>query len=118
MNPIPHSSPDTSLTYVQGHIIKRHEKVYLNIYNLTTLNSCLRTCGIAIYHSAIEVYGVEYAFGGEFQPGETVIIRRSDGSLKFGIVKSLGLKGLADVTVEADKFQRGVAIKTIGKLFL
>ncbi len=62
--------------------------------------------------------GVEYAFGGEFQPGETVIIRRSDGSLKFGIVKSLGLKGLADVTVEADKFQRGVAIKTIGKLFL
>ena len=64
VNPIPHSSPDTSLTYVQGHIIKRHEKVYLNIYNLTPLNSCLRTCGIAIYHSAIEVYGVEYAFGG------------------------------------------------------
>jgi hypothetical protein len=42
--------------------------VFLNVYNIHEWNRCLRTCGLPIYHSAIEVYGVEYAFGGHSLP--------------------------------------------------
>jgi serine/threonine protein kinase len=63
--------------------------------------------------------GAQFQFGGTFEPGETVVIRRSDGSLKFGVIKSIGLRGLVDVSVEASgAFQRGVASATIGKIFL
>jgi serine/threonine protein kinase len=63
--------------------------------------------------------GVNFAFGGSFEPGETVVIQRSDGSLRFGIIKSLGLRGLVDVTVEpTGNFQKGVASTTIGKIYL
>eukprot|EP00249_Psilotum_nudum_P010846 c22804_g1_i1 orf=355-999(-) len=37
--------------------------VYLNVYDLTTLNGYLYWMGLGIFHSGIEVYGVEYAFG-------------------------------------------------------
>lgn len=65
--------------------------------------------------------GVQYAFGGDkqFEPGETVLVRRSDQSLRFGIVKSLGLRGAVDVTVETSgNFQRGVQSATLGKLYI
>ena len=62
--------------------------------------------------------GAQYAFGGSFEPGETVVVRRSDGSLRFGVIKSLGLRGAVDVTVEeSGNFQRGVASATLGKIF-
>ncbi|EKX49078.1 hypothetical protein GUITHDRAFT_68146, partial [Guillardia theta CCMP2712] len=38
--------------------------VYLNVYSLTPLNKYLSCCGICIFHSSIEVFGVEIAFGG------------------------------------------------------
>ena len=39
--------------------------VYLNVYDLTTdLNAWTYWAGVGIFHSGVEVYGVEYAFGG------------------------------------------------------
>lgn len=64
VNPIPHSTPESSVCIVQDHVIKRREKVILNVYNLTDINKFLGCCGLTICHSSIEVYGVEYAFGG------------------------------------------------------
>lgn len=49
--------------------------VVLNVYDITTpddpafiprLNSTLYHIGVGLYHSGIEVYGVEYAFGGHY----------------------------------------------------
>ena len=61
--------------------------------------------------------GVQYSLGGSFEPGETVIVRRSDGSLKFGVVKTLGGRGTVDVTVEASgNYQRGVDTSILGKI--
>ncbi|XP_075476745.1 deSI-like protein At4g17486 isoform X2 [Primulina tabacum] len=37
--------------------------VYLNIYDVTPLNAYLYWAGIGVFHSALEVHGVEYAFG-------------------------------------------------------
>ena len=70
INPIPQSSPESSFCFVSDGVLKRGEKVFLNVYNLGGINPYLRAClccgsgGLAIYHSAIEVYGIEYAFGG------------------------------------------------------
>ena len=63
-NPIPQSTPESSFCIVQDHVLKRRERVILNVYNLTDINKYLGCCGLAIHHSSIEVYGVEYAFGG------------------------------------------------------
>ena len=42
------------------------EPVYLNIYDLSDQNSWTYWCGVGIFHSGLEVYGVEYAYGGEW----------------------------------------------------
>lgn len=39
--------------------------VMLNVYDLTTQNDWTYHCGIGVFHTGVEVYGVEYAFGGE-----------------------------------------------------
>ncbi|GIL72375.1 hypothetical protein Vretimale_4154 [Volvox reticuliferus] len=38
--------------------------VVLNIYDLAPQNSWTYWCGVGIFHSGVEVYGVEYAYGG------------------------------------------------------
>ncbi|KAG0462481.1 hypothetical protein HPP92_020957 [Vanilla planifolia] len=37
--------------------------VYLNVYDLTPLNGYVYWAGLGIFHSGVEVHGVEYAFG-------------------------------------------------------
>eukprot|EP00252_Welwitschia_mirabilis_P023352 TRINITY_DN6578_c0_g2_i1.p1 TRINITY_DN6578_c0_g2~~TRINITY_DN6578_c0_g2_i1.p1 ORF type:complete len:221 (+),score=35.25 TRINITY_DN6578_c0_g2_i1:607-1269(+) len=37
--------------------------VYLNVYDLTPINGYTHWFGLGIYHSGIEVHGVEYGFG-------------------------------------------------------
>lgn len=40
-----------------------HTPVYLNVYDLTPMNGYLYWAGLGIFHSGVEVHGVEYAFG-------------------------------------------------------
>lgn len=43
-------------------------RVVLNVYDLAdTYNSWTYWCGVGVFHSGVEVYGVEYAFGGAFR---------------------------------------------------
>lgn len=42
----------------------RGSEVYLNVYDLVEQNSYMYWAGVGIYHSGVEIYGVEYAFGG------------------------------------------------------
>ncbi|XVE56008.1 hypothetical protein DITRI_Ditri03aG0202700 [Diplodiscus trichospermus] len=42
--------------------------VYLNVYDLTPMNGYFYWAGLGIYHSGVEVYGVEYAFGAHDYP--------------------------------------------------
>lgn len=37
--------------------------VYLNVYDLTPMNGYVYWVGLGIFHSGVEVHGVEYAFG-------------------------------------------------------
>ncbi|KAJ7944707.1 DeSI-like protein [Quillaja saponaria] len=42
--------------------------LYLNVYDLTTVNNYLYYFGFGIFHSGIEVHGVEYGFGAHEYP--------------------------------------------------
>ncbi|GAB2291314.1 hypothetical protein Dimus_025572 [Dionaea muscipula] len=42
--------------------------VYLNVYDLTPMNKYLYWAGLGIFHSGVEVHGVEYAFGAHDYP--------------------------------------------------
>ncbi|KAJ6406167.1 hypothetical protein OIU84_009816 [Salix udensis] len=37
--------------------------VYLNVYDLTTINGYAYWVGLGVYHSGVQVHGVEYGFG-------------------------------------------------------
>lgn len=37
--------------------------VYLNVYDLTPINGYMYWAGLGIFHTGVEVYGAEYAFG-------------------------------------------------------
>ncbi|XP_023766314.1 deSI-like protein At4g17486 [Lactuca sativa] len=37
--------------------------VFLNVYDLTSMNSYAYWLGLGVYHSGVQVHGVEYAFG-------------------------------------------------------
>jgi len=38
--------------------------VYINLYDMWQGNNWVRSCGCAMYHSGVEVYGLEVAYGG------------------------------------------------------
>ncbi|CAN6482195.1 unnamed protein product [Victoria cruziana] len=42
--------------------------VYLNVYDLTPMNGYVYWAGLGIFHSGVEVHGVEYAFGAHDYP--------------------------------------------------
>jgi len=42
--------------------------VYLNVYDLTPMNGYVYWAGLGIFHSGVEVYGIEYAFGAHDYP--------------------------------------------------
>ncbi|KAL7118826.1 hypothetical protein ACP275_02G025600 [Erythranthe tilingii] len=43
-------------------------RVYLNVYDLTTVNGYFYWAGVGVFHSGIEVHGSEYAFGAHDYP--------------------------------------------------
>ncbi|KAA8541973.1 hypothetical protein F0562_023125 [Nyssa sinensis] len=42
--------------------------VFLNVYDLTSINSYAYWLGLGVYHSGVQVHGVEYAFGAHEYP--------------------------------------------------
>ncbi|XP_039017842.1 deSI-like protein At4g17486 [Hibiscus syriacus] len=44
------------------------EPVYLNVYDLTPINGYAYWFGLGVYHSGVQVHGVEYAFGAHEYP--------------------------------------------------
>ncbi|KAK4375476.1 hypothetical protein RND71_006153 [Anisodus tanguticus] len=42
--------------------------VYLNVYDLTPMNGYAYWLGLGVYHSGVQVHGVEYAFGAHEYP--------------------------------------------------
>ncbi|XP_077238052.1 deSI-like protein At4g17486 [Tasmannia lanceolata] len=57
--------------FMKGFSTKRKTgsvPVYLNVYDLTPINGYAYWLGLGIYHSGVQVHGVEYAFGAHEMP--------------------------------------------------
>lgn len=57
------------IKWVTDHRLVNAQKVFINVYHLLRpfCNSMLGACGLGgAYHTAVEVFGTEYAFGGHY----------------------------------------------------
>ena len=65
-NPVLQRSERGTITYIRSHNIQRRERIFLNVYHLhKCLNTtCLKCCCMGVYHSGVELFGTEIAFGG------------------------------------------------------
>jgi hypothetical protein len=65
-NPVLLRSQRGTVTYIRSHQIQRRERIFLNIYHLhKCLNTrCFSCCCMGVYHSGVELFGTEIAFGG------------------------------------------------------
>ncbi|KAL8149700.1 deSI-like protein At4g17486 [Apium graveolens] len=57
------SSSSSSSDDYTTNIVDDETQVLLNVYDLTPLNKYLFCFGLGVFHSGIEVYGMEYGFG-------------------------------------------------------
>lgn len=59
-------TPDNALSYLDN-------MVKLNVYDLSEQNNVLYWCGFGVFHTGVEVYGVEYAYGGNSPISQSII---------------------------------------------
>ena len=58
----------------------------MNIYHVSSANSYLEWCGFGIYHTAAELYGHEFSYGGHDFPSSGIVV------VKTGNTAGLPLK--------------------------
>ncbi|GER27406.1 D-tagatose-1,6-bisphosphate aldolase subunit KbaZ, partial [Striga asiatica] len=65
MRPVKESYSSFAMLCRKSSVKSRHgsAQVNLNVYDLTSINGYAYWLGLGVYHSAVEVHGVEYAFG-------------------------------------------------------
>jgi hypothetical protein len=64
-NPVLLRNQRGTVTFIRSHQIQRRERIFLNVYHLhKCLNSCFKCCCMGIFHSGVELFGTEVAFGG------------------------------------------------------
>ncbi|XWS49692.1 hypothetical protein CRYUN_Cryun12cG0025000 [Craigia yunnanensis] len=59
---------NSSVTKGQSNGGSHRALLYLNVYDLTPINNYLYLFGLGIFHSGIEVHGLEYGFGAHEYP--------------------------------------------------
>ena len=50
------------------------EIVYLNIYNVTTINGCLEYLGFGLYHTSVGLYDLEFSYGGHDMENSGIVV--------------------------------------------
>lgn len=63
--------------------------VYLNVYDLTPINSYAYWFGLGVYHSGVQVHGVEYAYGAHDHPTSGIFEAEPRSCTGFAFRKSI-----------------------------
>lgn len=64
------SSSSSSKEQINGE--KNRSLLYLNVYDLTPVNNYLYWAGLGVFHSGIEVHGLEYGYGAHEYPSSGI----------------------------------------------
>lgn len=64
------SSSSSSKEQLNGE--KNRSLLYLNVYDLTPVNNYLYWAGLGVFHSGIEVHGLEYGYGAHEYPSSGI----------------------------------------------
>lgn len=62
------SLPSESDDLIQAASNMAREPVILNVYDMYWINDYTTPIGLGVFHSGVEVYGIEYAYGGHSYP--------------------------------------------------
>jgi len=65
------------------------EIVYLNIYHVSTANTALECLGFGIYHTAAQLYGYEFSYGGHDYPTSGIVVVRHGNSAGLTLKESI-----------------------------
>ncbi|KAG0472362.1 hypothetical protein HPP92_016908 [Vanilla planifolia] len=63
--------------------------VYLNVYDVTTINGYAYWLGLGVYHSGVQVHGVEYAYGSHDHPTTGIYESEPRSCPRFSFRKSI-----------------------------
>lgn len=88
--------------------------VFLNVYDLAPQNAWTLWCGVGVFHTGVEVYGVEYAFGGHEYDVSGVFAtnpREAPGAVLFREAVPMGETDLTPQQVQALVQRMGEAYK-------
>nr|XP_011465251.1 PREDICTED: deSI-like protein At4g17486 isoform X3 [Fragaria vesca subsp. vesca] len=72
LNSTPSSSSSSTVEKEQTDRKRTRALLYLNVYDLTPVNNYLYWFGFGVFHSGIEVHGLEYGFGAHEYPSSGV----------------------------------------------
>ncbi|EPS72119.1 hypothetical protein M569_02640, partial [Genlisea aurea] len=73
--------------------------VHLNVYDLTSANSYAYWLGLGIYHSGVEVHGVEYGFGAHEYPTSGIFEGKPKNYDGYAVRKSI-LIGWTEMSID------------------
>ncbi|KAH0461247.1 hypothetical protein IEQ34_008822 [Dendrobium chrysotoxum] len=96
--------------------------VYLNVYDLTPINGYAYWFGLGVYHSGVQVHGVEYAYGAHDHPTTGIFDAEPRSCPGFAFRKSiligrtdLGPEEVQDLMEELAESYTGNAYNLISK---
>lgn len=61
------------------------ETVYLNIYDVTSINRALEFIGFGLYHTSVGIFGLEFSYGGHdsYSPGTVIVMQGNSAGLSL-----------------------------------
>ncbi|KAH0450564.1 hypothetical protein IEQ34_021256 [Dendrobium chrysotoxum] len=95
----------------------RNAPIYLNVYDLTPLNGYVYWAGFGVFHSGVEVHGVEYAFGAHDNPTSGVFEVEPRQCPGFRFRKSIFMGTTCLDPIQAREFMENLSVNYNGDTY-
>ena len=92
---------------------RKAEVVYLNIYNVTSVNKVLEYLGFGFYHTSIEIYKHEFSYGGHDYDCSGIVVVEAGNNAGLTLKERLPVGITYYVEEEIDEI-----VKTFGEYWI